>query len=213
MTRVDVVSFDMEGTLVTHDFSRLIWENDIPLLYGYENNIDFETAKMRVMAQYDTVGDGKPEWYDIEYWFDRLEITKDWRTILEERSEACSPYPEAQGVLERLKQQYQLIISSNTIREFLEIQLMVLPDVFEKVYSAPSDFGTVKNSDFFQIVCEDAGIDPLMTVHIGDNFRFDYESSSAIGIRAFYLDRERKEHGPYIVQDLLSFEKVLDALN
>jgi len=39
---IEVVSFDMEGTLVPTDFSSLIWETDIPRLYGEKNGLGFE---------------------------------------------------------------------------------------------------------------------------------------------------------------------------
>jgi hypothetical protein len=45
MVRIGVVSFDMEGTLIDNNFSDLIWETDIPRLYGQKHGLDIETAR------------------------------------------------------------------------------------------------------------------------------------------------------------------------
>ncbi|RLI15988.1 HAD family hydrolase, partial [Candidatus Bathyarchaeota archaeon] len=69
---LEVVSFDMEGTLITPRFSELIWEYDIPRLYAEQHGLTLEEARRRVFEEYMEIGDERPEWYDIEYWFRRL---------------------------------------------------------------------------------------------------------------------------------------------
>jgi len=209
MGRIEVVSFDMEGTLITHDFSNLIWETDIPRLYGEKNGLGLDEAKRRVMAEYDTVGPGAPEWYDTGYWFVRLGLDGDWKVLLEARSGDCSVYSDVLGVLERAGKRHRLIISSNTIREFLEVQLRCLPDAFERVYSAPSDFGSVKDGEFFEKICTDLGVEPEGVAHVGDSEEFDFEAARTSGMRSFLLDREGDRKGPHIVQNLQEFlEKI-----
>jgi len=146
MARIKAVSFDMEGTLVDHAFSNLIWENDIPSLYGKKHGLSFETARKHVLSEYEKIGDNRPEWYDVDYWFKRLGLSGDWRKLLEKRREYCKVYPEALSVLNRLSSEYSLIISSNTIRDFLEVQLEKFPRIFSHVFSAASDFKEVKKS-------------------------------------------------------------------
>ena len=210
MGRIEVVSFDMEGTLINHDFSNLIWETDIPRLYGEKNDLDLDEARRRVIAEYDTIGPGAPEWYDTGYWFVRLGLDGDWRGLLEARSGDCSTYPEVLGVLERVANNHRLIISSNTIREFLEVQLRCLPDAFERVYSAPSDFGSVKDAEFFKNICVELGVEPEAVAHVGDSEEFDFEAAKAAGMRAFHLDREGGKNGPHVVQNLQEFiEKIV----
>jgi len=209
MGRIEVVSFDMEGTLITHDFSNLIWETDIPRLYGEKNGLSLEEARRRVMAEYDTVGPGAPEWYDTGYWFVRLGLDGDWRRLLEARSGDCSYYSDVLGVLELSEKRHRLIISSNTIREFLEVQLRCLPDAFERVYSAPSDFGSVKNAEFFEKICTDLGVESEAVAHIGDSEEFDFEAAKEAGVKSFLLDREDERKGPHVVQNLQEFiEKI-----
>jgi len=212
MAGIEVVSFDMEGTLVPTDFSSLIWETDIPLLYGEKNGLVFDEAKRRVIAEYDSIGQGAPEWYDVDYWFRRLGLDGDWHRLLEERRGACVPFPEVHGVLERLGKEYRLIVSSNTIREFLEIQLRCLPDIFEEAFSAPSDYGGVKDVGFFRMVSEMMGVEPERIVHVGDSARFDYDVPHKIGVRAYFLDRNGETQGPHVVKDLEEFVSALSLL-
>ncbi len=205
---IEVVSFDMEGTLIPTDFSSLVWETDIPRLYGEKNGLGFDEAKRRVMAEYDTVGQGAPEWYDVDYWFRRLGLDGDWRRLLEERRDTCNPFPEVLGVLERLGERFRLIVSSNTIREFLEVQLRCFPSTFENVFSAPSDYGGVKDSPFFRMVSKTIGVELGRMVHIGDSVHYDFEAAQELG-GSFLLDREGESDGPHVLRDLEEFESAL----
>lgn len=213
MVRIEVVSFDMEGTLIDNTFSDLIWETDIPRLYGQKHGLDLETARGRVLEEYAKIGDDRPEWYDAGYWFRRLGLPGDWRELLEERRGDCSAYPESRRVLERLSPGYPLIISSNTIRAFLEVQLRELPDVFAHVFSATSDFGVVKKSEeFYRRICREIGVRPRAMVHVGDSLKFDFEAARKAGVRSYHLDRSGGSEGVNVVPDLLTFEDRLREL-
>jgi FMN phosphatase YigB (HAD superfamily) len=163
MAGIEVVSFDMEGTLIDDGYSNLIWETDIPRLYGEKHGLDLEIV-----------------------------------------------YNEVPRTLERMSRDYTLIVSSNTIREFLEVQLTKLPDVFTKIYSAPSDLKTVKKTDsFYGRICGEMGVSPPSMAHVGDSFRFDYEEPRKLGIHSFFLDRRGETSGEHIVGDLDEFEDKL----
>jgi FMN phosphatase YigB (HAD superfamily) len=151
-------------------------------------------------------------WYDVDYWFRRLGLDGDWHRLLDERRDACVPFPEVSGVLERLEKRYRLVVSSNTIREFLEIQLQCLPDVFEKAFSAPSDYGGVKDDDFFRKVSETMGVEPERIAHVGDSARFDYDFPHEMGMKAFLLDRDGESQGFHVVRDLEAFVSALSSL-
>jgi len=214
MGRIEVVSFDLEGTLVDLRFSNLVWETDIPRLYAEQHGLSFEEARDRVVDEYSQVGDDQPEWYDVDYWFRRLGLTGDWRRLLELRRDSRLVFPEVRGVLDRLQGKFSLVISSNTIREFLEVQLSELEDYFEHVFSAPSDFGTVKRSgEFYGRICRIMGVETGKVAHVGDSLRFDYEEAKKRGIHAFYLDRSRESGGEHVVHDLIEFEGRLRTLD
>jgi len=207
MPGIRVISFDMEGTLVDHSFSNLVWEADIPRLYSEEHGVGLEEAKKIILSEYLTVGDQRPEWYDVGYWFRRLGLRGDWRDLLKRRGDSCAPYAEANGVLRRLGRRYALVVTSNTIREFLEVQLRCLDTPFARVFSAPSDFNDVKKSpEFYSRVCEELGVSPTEVAHVGDHAVYDYEAAKALGMRAFHLDRTGKVDGDDVVHDLIEFE-------
>jgi putative hydrolase of the HAD superfamily len=114
--------------------------------------------------------------------------------------------------LERLGERHRLIVSSNTIREFLEIQLQSLPDIFEEVFSAPSDHGGVKDAGFFRRVSETLGVEPERIVHVGDSARFDYDAPRELGMKAYFLDRAGGVQKPNVVGDLEEFESALNRI-
>lgn len=213
MVRIEVVSFDMEGTLIDHKFSDLFWETDIPTLYGRKHGLDLETARELVISKYRQIGDERPEWYDAGYWFTRLGLEGDIREMLNRRREDCMVYPEVHQVLERLNERYPLIISSNTMREFLEVQLLKLPPKFDHVFSATSDFGMVKKSEeFYRRICHILGFSTAEVAHVGDDQRFDYEAAKKAGVNAYHLDRTRGSEGAKVVRDLNEFEERLKDL-
>ena len=214
MRSIEVVSFDMERTLVDSRFSDLVWEVDIPGLYAEQRGISLEAAREHVLGEYREVGDERPEWYDVGYWFRRLGLQGDWRELLERRRDACRVYPEARGVLERLRDGYVLIVTSNTIREFLEVQLGDLSGFFTHIFSAPSDFGEVKKSaEFYRRICRITGTDPGAMAHVGDHLKFDYEAPRQLGIHAYYLDRSGEAEGDHVVHDLEEFEQRISVLD
>lgn len=215
MTAVKLISFDMEGTLVKRKYSELIWETDIPQLYAETHGLDFETAKKEVMSAYDTVRDDEPEWYNTDYWFKRLHLKGDWTELLENRRKDCEAYPEAHEVLTHLNEKYTLVISSNTIREFLEVQLSTLPDIFDRVYSAPSDYNTVKKADkFYSVILSERNLEPSEVIHVGDSLKYDYQEANKLGIIAYYLDWNKEMDEDYVVHSLYEFmEKVTKLRN
>lgn len=213
MGRIEVVSFDMERTLVDPLFSNLIWEEDVPRLYAEQHGIGLIAAREHVLGEYSEVGENEPEWYDMDYWFQRLGLPGDWRDLLERRRDLCRTYPEARGVLERLHGRYILIVTSNTIREFLEAQLGDLGRFFTHIFSAPSDFGQVKKSaEFYREICRITGTEPEAMAHVGDHPRFDYEAPKQLGIQAYYLDRSGKAESDDVVHDLEEFERKIMML-
>jgi len=204
---VRFVSFDMEGTLVDHGFSNRVWEQAIPSLYARRHGGSFEEASRRVHEQYAEIGEGRPEWYDVGYWWRRLDLPGDWRTVIRESRDACFVYPEVGGVLDRMVSHYPLVVSSNTIRPFLQVQLECVGRRFDRVFSAPSDFGSVKNTPaFYGRVCEELGITPEELAHVGDHPDFDCKAPRRIGVHAYLLDRSGKAGGPEVVRSLAEFE-------
>jgi FMN phosphatase YigB (HAD superfamily) len=190
------ISFDMEGTLIDHGYSEHIWGTDIPRLYAEKHGVDLEEARRRVFKEYNKLGDARPEWYDVGYWFRRFSLPGDWRELPERRRQLIRVYPDAKIALDALLSESPLVVSSNTIREFLEVQVEEVGDYFTHIFSAPSDYQTVKkDQSFYRKIIEVLGIEPNEMIHVGDHYTYDYLAAQRIGIEAYHLDRTGKTRG------------------
>lgn len=212
MDGFSLISFDMEGTLIDHTYSRTIWEEDIPRLFSEKNQVPIKEAKEIVFEEYARIGELQPEWYDIEYWFKLFEFDRDWRALLKNRRENVKPYKETKKILEKIGEKIPMIISSNTIKEFLDVQIDVLGNYFDHIFSAPSDFNIVKKDEvFYEQILKILEIDSDQVVHVGDHYNFDYLAPKKVGIKSYHLEREDEKKGKEVVQNLEEFLRIIDV--
>ncbi|MCK4387219.1 MAG: HAD family hydrolase [Dehalococcoidia bacterium] len=188
MSRIKVISFDAEGTLVTPGFSQAIWHEVIPSLYAGKSGIELASAKEIVAQEYNKVGDQRLEWYDIEYWFRYFRLGSA-ELAIQSCQAKVSYYPEVMEVLSSLEGQYKLIVASGTPSELLEPQLLGIKNYFLRIFSSVSLCKQLKTPEFYAYVCELMKVNPGQIVHVGDNWQFDFVNSSQVGINAFHLDR------------------------
>ncbi len=208
-----IISFDLDGTLVEEGFSTAVWREAVPALVAREKGLSLEQAKKWVYTQYDLVGEGSLEWYDLAYWYRRFGLDGAWRRSLEEHRHLIRLFPEVKEVLQELISYYDFIILSNASRPFIEEELSqsALDSFpFLHVVSATSDFGQVKKtSSFYEQVCRRLELDPSRLIHVGDHPEFDYRAPSQAGIRAYLLDRSGRERKEHAVMDLREFARKL----
>jgi HAD superfamily hydrolase (TIGR01493 family) len=212
---IKVLSFDFDGTLMTHAFADAFWFKGVPCLYAKRHHVSFEDATKFLFTEYEKIGDNRIEWYDPGYWFDRFDLRTDWKKMLAQYRKYAEVYPEVPQVLGRLSKKYELIISSNAKKEFIDVQLKTtkLAGYFHRVFSSTSDFHTVKKvKDFYEMVTTTLGINPNEMIHVGDHKDFDYQEPKLHGITAYYLDRDRTARGAHIVYDLMEFEQKIVRL-
>jgi HAD superfamily hydrolase (TIGR01549 family) len=206
---IKVISFDFDGTIVTHKFADAFWLTGVPKLYAKQHHLTIDAAKKHLFEEYEKIGDNRIEWYDPGYWFDRFDLRADWKKMLLTYRNYVEIYPEVPSVLRQLSTQFLLIISSNAKREFIDVQLKQckLRKYIDTIFSSTSDFHTVKKvTDFYAMICKNLKIQPPEMVHVGDHKEFDYLSPQKLGISAFYLDRKKTTIGPHVVSDLKEFE-------
>jgi len=210
------LSFDLDGTLVDAAFTELVWLEAIPELYAQKAGMDVSQAREQVLQEYQRIGDGALEWYDIAYWFRYLGLPGEWEGLLERYASQVRVYPEVHEVLARLRERYSLLILSNAAREFIEVEMRrgELWGYFDRVFSATSDFGLVKkNPEFYQRICELLGVRPQRLIHVGDHWEFDYQVPRGMGIVAFHLSRGGERSGTQVIKDLRRLPEVLDGGN
>ena len=192
--RPRVVSFDVEGTLVTHHFTRYVWQTALPRLYAEEYGLTEEEAQETVLSEYLSVGIERPEWFDIDYWMKRFKLGGA-EALIESHRLLIEYYPETVRVLDALAGRYMLVAASSTPLRFLHYILGDLEHYFWRVFSATTTFGKAKDREFFQWMCSEMGVLPAEVVHVGDNWQSDYVSATEAGMVALYLNRSRNDDG------------------
>lgn len=209
MSRAQVVSFDMDGTLTDMSFVNSIWLQAVPKLYSQKRQIAFNEALRQVKSEYDKIGRERIEWYDLSYWLNKFEIDIKAKQVLDSFVDRIRVFEEVHSVLEKLRNVgYRLIIVTNARREFvdLEMEQTGTRSYFENIFSSPSDFKLTKNGPaVYEKVCAECEISPADMIHIGDDPEFDFEVPMQIGIRAFLIDRAGNKAGPFIVSSLEEF--------
>jgi len=209
------ISFDLDGTLVTDEFTQVVWHQGIPELYAGENKCTFDEAQSYIFNEYSKVGDMALEWYDIKYWLEFFKLNTSWKDLLDKFKGSIRTYPEVEGVLSQLTQSHQLIITSNAAREFLDTELREtgITPYFEHIFSATSDFKEVKKTgEFYQGICKKINVEHSQIIHVGDHYDFDFLAPQQQGITSFYLDRKGEKEGSQIVRDLNEFTNKLKCI-
>jgi len=209
MSKVKVISFDADGTLVTPDFSQAVWYEGIPSLYARRNGISFQEAKAFIEKEYQVVGDCRIEWYDIKYWLQRFGLGDCHEQMLEDYRYRVSCYPEVAQALSSLSRDYTLVVVSCSTREFLPYLLNGIEGYFARILSTVSDYGQVKTPEFYLEVCREMGVSPQEMAHVGDLWEQDFVFPSEAGIKAFHLDRRGERKDSNSLESLGDLEKRL----
>ncbi len=213
MDQIKVISFDADGTLVTPYFTDAVWHQTIPARFAQKEGTSLEEARDQVFKVYREVGEGRMEWYDIEYWFHRFGFS-DHVGLLQSQRHLIGLYPEVLKVLSALGSRYPLIVASGAARDFLDLLLDGVRGRFARVFSSVTDHQSVKTPEFYREVCRTMGIEPREMVHVGDSWDYDFLNSREAGVRAYYLDRKRLDRkrgkqGERVVGDLMEFEALM----
>ena len=209
---IKIISFDMDGTLVKPTYADKVWLEGLPKLYAKEKKIPIKQAKKYIYQEYEKIGKDRKEWYDIDWWFKQFQLKEHWQNLLNNYRHTIQLYPETLETLEKLSKNFELIIISNAKREFIEIQLeeTKLKPYFTHVFSSLSDFNKVKKlPEVYKHILTLLKIQPHEIIHVGDSKEFDYVSPQKIGIKSFYLNREKTEKGNHILNSLSVLENVV----
>jgi len=205
---IKIISFDVEGTLVTTDFSYAIWFELIPGRYAQKHGLTLPDAVAKVKEEYGKVGDQRLEWYDAQFWFNHFGFGQA-DIAMEELQPRVSYYHDTDEGLKLLGQGYKLNVASGSPRPFLKHLLRDIEHHFHSIFSSVSDYKKVKKADFYQQMCHELGVEPGQVVHVGDNYQFDVIEPASIGINAFYLDREGLVKDKATVRNLQQFAELV----
>ena len=209
---IRIISLDMDGTLMKSRFVDKVWMEGIPALYAERTGLDFPAAKEHVIGEYARVGSDRMEWYDLLYWIEKFGLKTGKDELLQMYEDEIEAYPEVPEVLELLSDKYDLVVTSNAAREFIDIELEGLTEYFREIFSATSDFREVKKSPLvYGAICAQMDARPFEVLHIGDHYHYDYESPLQAGLDALFLDRKGERSGPEVVGDLREAVELIEG--
>ena len=209
---IRIISLDMDGTLMKSRFVDKVWMEGVPALYAERTGLDFPAAKEHVIGEYARVGSDRMEWYDLLYWIEKFGLKTGKDELLQMYEDEIEAYPEVPEVLELLSDKYDLVVTSNAAREFIDIELEDLTEYFREIFSATSDFQEVKKSPLvYGAICAQMDARPFEVLHIGDHYHYDYESPLQAGLDALFLDRKGERSGPEVVGDLREAVELIDG--
>jgi 5'-nucleotidase len=213
---IEIISFDMDGTLVETDYNDLIWQKAIPELVAEREKIDFETALKIVQKKYDQVGAENNKWYDIKYWINFFGLEVDYEKLLQKYEDKISIFPEVPHVLDQLAIKYRLICISSMPREFLIPKTRKLEKYFQSIFSTLSDYQQLKNKEIYSKICRKLQVVPGTILHVGDHEKSDYLAAKDAGLKTLLIDRyqlgyKEKYHNDviYSLSDILMKIKLL----
>ncbi len=208
---IKIISFDVDGTLVSQGFADCVWLQGIPEAYAEEEGLSFEQAFEFVKSEYDKIGENRIEWYKIDYWLQKFGLGITREELFRKYEGEIKIYEEVESVLKALTEEgFELVVSSNAATEFVDFQIHSIKKFFSRIFSATSDCGEVKKSNgFYARVCGIMDVQPQEVVHTGDHWVFDFLNPRKIGINAYYLDRKRsrsrevkREGDEFVICDL-----------
>ncbi|MFC1845941.1 HAD family hydrolase [Chloroflexota bacterium] len=208
MKNIKVVSFDVEGTLTTTDFSYAIWFEAIHEVYAEKYKISLEEAKSIVINEFQKAENQGVESNDIDYWFSKFDLGNSQKIMFKYQS-LVKQYPDVKEILSSLYKEYKLTIASSTTKNALGYLLKDIKPYFQKIFSSISDYQQLKTPEFYLKICQTMKLRPDQIAHIGDNWQYDYLAAREIGIHAFHLDRTGKTNKKESFTDLISIKTYL----
>lgn len=210
LNEIEIISFDVDGTLIEKGFNDLIWRKEIPSLYAKKEGISFTEAEKQIAQKYDEVGEKNICWYDINFWIQYLNLKIKWEDMVSKYEAKIKLYPDALPTLKKLKKRFSLIVITGMPVELLTPKLKKIGDYFVHSFSTVSEFKNVKTPSVYLKICEQLKVSPQKVLHIGDHWEFDYLYPKKIGIKAIFIDRENEKKGKWIIKDLGELESLLN---
>lgn len=207
------ISFDVEGTLITTEFSYAIWYEAIPQLYAEKHDISIDHAQKIINDEVErTITEPSPQYFEVQYWFDKYGLGDAVPIIMKYR-DRIHLYPEVPEILEYFGGRYKLVICSGTPRSTLQYLIKDIEPLFYKVFSSVSDYKRLKVPGFYHDICQALNASPEEVVHVGDNWQYDYLNAQEAGLTSFHISYDRNYCRDNSLNNLLELKERLRAIH
>ena len=213
-----VLTFDCYGTLLNTD---VLYE--YVLNFANDNGLSGERARQIFINYEDRLMYGEQfipydklllsvlEYCDME--FKTNIFVREWENI-KELHKKFEPHADVMSTLEYLKrQQYELILMSNTSYEFIYHHLEKMGNIFDAVLLASDTKCYKPDLNFFKAADEKFNLSTKEHWHIAKGYWWDIVPCSKLGWKKIWINRDEKigmkQHLPYEEVTMLSELKKL----
>ncbi len=119
---IDCMLVDMDGVILDNTYDNNFWQNQIPGVISKNKNISFEDAK-RLAVQIFNYKKNTKDWYDVDYWSNMLNVDIEAEKRSSISFDRIQLYEGVTKTLNKLKDNFRLILITNAHRKTLNIKL------------------------------------------------------------------------------------------
>ena len=210
---IDCMLVDMDGVILDNTYDNNFWQNQIPGVISKNKNISFEDAK-RLAVQIFNYKKNTKDWYDVDYWSNMLNIDIESEKRSSISFDRIQLYEGVTETLNKLKDNFRLILITNAHRKTLNIKLEKydLNPYFEKMICAHELHYVKENIQLWYMLKSRFKLDYTKTLLIEDTINNIKVGLSAGISQAVYLGDEIYEDSKKILK-LSSINDIFSAFN
>jgi len=204
---------DMDGVILDNTYDNNFWQNQIPGVISKNKNISFEDAK-RLAVQIFNYKKNTKDWYDVDYWSNMLNVDIEAEKRSSISFDRIQLYEGVTETLNKLKDNFRLILITNAHRKTLNIKLEKydLSPYFENMICAHELHYVKENIQLWYMLKSRFKLDYTKTLLIEDTINNIKVGLSAGISRAVYLGDEIYEDSKKILK-LSSINDIFPAFN
>ena len=204
---------DMDGVILDNTYDNNFWQNQIPGVISKNKNISFEDAK-RLAVQIFNYKKNTKDWYDVDYWSNMLNVDIEAEKRSSISFDRIQLYEGVTETLNKLKDNFRLILITNAHRKTLNIKLEKydLNPYFENMICAHELHYVKENIQLWYMLKSRFKLDYTKTLLIEDTINNIKVGLSAGISQAVYLGDENYEDSKKILK-LPSINDIFPAFN
>jgi putative hydrolase of the HAD superfamily len=210
---IDCMLVDMDGVILDNTYDNNFWQNQIPGVISNNKNISFEDAK-RLAVQIFNYKKNTKDWYDVDYWSNMLNVDIEAEKRSSISFDRIQLYEGVTKTLNKLKDNFRLILITNAHRKTLNIKLEKydLSPYFENMICAHELHYVKENIQLWYMLKSRFKLDYTKTLLIEDTINNIKVGLSAGISQAVYLGDEIYEDSKKILK-LSSINDIFPAFN